>query len=83
MSEKTLIYISANTYNHPNTLSWIPVNAIHEHENCYRITESSSDPEHEYWQFTFDDVVDCKNNKFAENEFGLIAFEKCKHGIIN
>ena len=80
MSEQTLIYISVSTYDHPNTLIWQPVRAVHEHGNCYRIMESSSDCEHEYWQYAFNDIVICNNNKFAENEFGLIAIEKCNHG---
>ncbi len=57
---------------------WQLVQAVHEHRNCYRIIESSSDPEHEYWQFSFDETVSCNSNQFAENEFGLIAVEKCK-----
>lgn len=79
MSEKVLIYVSATSYDRPNTFTWIPVQAVHEHENCYRILESSDDPEHDYWQFTFDEVVVCEINKFAENEFGLIAIKKCSH----
>jgi hypothetical protein len=81
MSEKTLIYVSVTTYSNPNTFSWFPVQSFHEHENCYRIIESSSDPEHEYWEFTLNDVVSCRNNKFAEGEFGLTVFEKCAHQI--
>jgi hypothetical protein len=77
--EKTLIYLSTTTQDNPNTSTWLPIRSVHEHGNYYRIIESSSDPEHEYWQFGFDEVVDCKNNKFAENEFGLIAVEKCQH----
>lgn len=77
--EKKLIYVSVETFDHPNTLIWNPVQAIHEHENCYRIIEPNPDPEHEHWQFSFNDIVICKNHEFAENEFGLIAFEKCPH----
>ena len=79
MLEKTLIYISVSMFDHPTTTIWHPVQVVHEHENCYRIIEESDDPEHEYWQFSFDEIVHCKEHKFAEGEFGLIAFEKCNH----
>ena len=79
MSDTTLIYVSVTTYTHPNTLDWYPVKAFHEHENCYRILESSADPEHEYWKFSLNEIVRCYDYKFAENEFGLIAVEKCPH----
>lgn len=81
MVKKILIFVSATTYDHPNTFDWIPVQASQEHENCYKILESSSDPEHDYWQFTLNDVVICRAYKFAENEFGLIALEKCSHNL--
>lgn len=79
MREKKLIYVNATTFDHPNTFDWVPVQSVHEHENCYRVLESSNDPEHDYWQFSLNDVVRCEEYKFAENEFGLIAVEKCKH----
>ncbi|HRH44955.1 MAG TPA: hypothetical protein PKY82_25175 [Pyrinomonadaceae bacterium] len=79
MIKELLIYVSLKTYDHPNTLSWIPVKAIHRHEDCYQIIEENHDPEHCYPQFDFRDVVRCVINKFAENEFGLIAVEKCNH----
>ncbi len=81
MSEKKLIYVSYTTYVHPNTDGWQPVQAIHEHKNCYRVLEESDDPEHDYWQFSLGDIVECKNNKFAEGEFGLIAIKKCAHDL--
>ena len=48
---KNLIYVHATTFDRPNTFTWQPVQSIHEHENCYRIPDSSNDPEHDYWQF--------------------------------
>ncbi len=79
MAGKTLIYISATTYDRPNTTTWVPVRSFHEHKDCYRILEESDDPEHDYWQFSSGDIVQCKKNKFAEGEYGLIAFKKCDH----
>ena len=81
MFEKTLIYVSVESYNQSNTIIWHPVQAVHEHKNCYRVLESSVDPEHEYWQFSFNEIVKCDEHEFAKNEFGLIAVEKCNHKI--
>lgn len=75
MNEKLIIYVSVQG----SIQHWYPVEAIQEHENCYRIVEINPDPEHFYWQFTTNEIVCCKENKFAENEFGLIALEKCNH----
>lgn len=76
-SEKTLIYVRVECL----IQHWHPVRAIHEHEDCYRIIDTNPDPEHFYLRFSFGDIVQCKENEFAENEFGLIAVEKCNHGI--
>ena len=81
MFEKQLIYVNVESYDHPNTLIWHPVQSIHEHENCYRIIEQNPDSEHWYQDFDFGDLVSCENHKFAENEFGLIVVEKCSHKI--
>jgi hypothetical protein len=42
------------------------------------VLESSSDPEHEYWQFKSGDVVKCEMNEFYEGETGLIAVAQCQ-----
>ena len=81
MFEKQLIYVSAKSYDHPSRSVLDPVQSIHEHENCYRIIEQNPDPEHWYPDFKFGDLVRCENHKFAENEFGLIAVEKCNHSL--
>lgn len=75
MNQKTLIFVSIKGH----TLDWYPVIAVHEHENCYRIIERNPDPEHWYQDFDFGDLVRCENHKFAENEFGLVAVDKCNH----
>lgn len=81
MLEKQIIYVSAKSYDHPDTLIRHSVQSIHEHENCYRIIERNPDTEHWYQDFDFGDLVRCENHKFAENEFGLIAVGKCSHKI--
>lgn len=79
MSDEILIYISVKHYDHQKDIDRYPVRPVHIRENCYRILESSSDPEHEYRQFSLNESVRCANREFAENEFGLIAVEKCQH----
>lgn len=79
MSDEILIYISVKHCDYPKDIDWYPVQSVRVHGNCYRILESSSDPEHEYRQFSQDEIVRCDNQEFSENEFGLIAVEKCRH----
>jgi len=75
MFKKTLIYISVEG----SIQHWYPIQAIREHENCYRIVDMNPDPEHFYLQFAFDEIVLCEEHKFAEGEFGLVARGKCQH----
>lgn len=78
MEEFTLIYVAVKGY---SVDVWQPVKAIHIHDNCFRILESSSDPEHDYWEFSYDDVVRCENYIFSEGENGLVARSKCKDNL--
>ncbi|HLM59216.1 MAG TPA: hypothetical protein VK308_00290 [Pyrinomonadaceae bacterium] len=71
-----LIYVAVDGY---NVEVWSPVDAVPEHDDCYRIVTVNDDPEHWYPQFDFGDVVRCENHTFAEGEFGLVAREKCEH----
>jgi hypothetical protein len=71
----TLIYV--NEIGRPGNTNWYPVEAVHEHDNCYRIISVNPDSEHIYWEFDTDDVVSCQTHKFAEGEFGLVARGKC------
>lgn len=72
----TLIYVNEST--RIGTPSWHPIEAVHEHGDCYRIISLDPDPEHSYWEFSTDDVVRCESHKFAEGEFGLVARSKCE-----
>ena len=76
MENFDLIYVDVKGY---PVKVWQPVKAVRVHENCYRILESSSDPEHGYWQFSYNDVVRCEKSYFSEDESGLIAFAICEH----
>lgn len=77
MNNQTLIYVDVKYFDHSGKF-WEPVQSIQVHEKCYEILESSTDPEHVYWEFTLGDIVRCETNKFAEGEFGLIAVSKCE-----
>ena len=73
-----LIYVAIEDR---NVEIWSPVDAVPEHDDCYRIVTVNDDPEHWYPQFDFGDVVRCEIHTFAEGEFGLVAREKCKHNF--
>jgi hypothetical protein len=72
-----IIYVDVQGY--PVKI-WNPVQSTHMHDNCYRVLESSPDPEHEYWEFEDGDIVCCESHNFAEGETGLIAVAKCECG---
>lgn len=55
-----------------------PVRATLEHAFCYRLLESSQDPDHDNWEFQEGDVVQCRHQEFSEGELGLIAVALCK-----
>ena len=76
MEEHTLIYVVVEGF--PGGLLQ-PVKSVHLHGDCYRVLESSPDPEHDYWQFSSGDEVRCESHTFAEGEVGLIARDKCEH----
>ena len=54
-----------------------PVQAELVHGNCYRVVDSSDDPEHDVWEFGAGDVVHCGSTVFAEGEVGLVADGAC------
>ena len=76
MQETVIIYVSVKGRHEQ---IWEPVQAINKHGSCYQIIEKNADPEHWYQEFDFGEIVLCEENKFAEDEFGLIALEKCEH----
>ena len=54
-----------------------PTRALHMHDMCYRVLESSDDPEHDVWAFEEDTVVQCETKEFGDGETGLIAVTVC------
>jgi hypothetical protein len=54
-----------------------PTRALHMHDMCYQILESSDDPEHEVWEFGKGAVVRCETREFSEEEIGLLAVTVC------
>ena len=77
MNAVRLIYVDVKGY--PVKI-WNPVRATHVHGGCYRVLESSPDPEHEYWEFKEGDVVRCETYAFSEGEEGLVARARCECG---
>ena len=75
MKNTTLIYVAVEGL---GVELWQPVQAVLEHGNCYRVLESSPDPEHDYWQFSSGDIVRCESHTFAEGEHGLVARGRCE-----
>lgn len=74
MSSSEIIYIDEKD---SLPKHWRSVAAEHQHGHCYRVLESSEDPEHFYRQFESGDVVRCEVNEFYEGETGLIAVSEC------
>jgi hypothetical protein len=54
-----------------------PVRAARQHRDCYRLLESSNDPEHDVWRFTKGAVVRCVRREFSAGEYGLVAVATC------
>ena len=54
-----------------------PTRALHMHNMCYWVLESSDDPEHDVWEFEEGDVVRCEAKEFSEGEPGLFAVAIC------
>jgi hypothetical protein len=54
-----------------------PVRAARQHGSCYRLLESSSDPEHFVWKFAEGVTVQCERRKFSEGEYDLVAVATC------
>ena len=76
MSQKQIIYVDVKGYAEK---VWHPVTTKHQHGSCYLVLESSTDPEHEYWQFESGDVVCCEMKEFdGMGESRLIAVLKCE-----
>ncbi|HLM01704.1 MAG TPA: hypothetical protein VK400_11670 [Pyrinomonadaceae bacterium] len=80
--ENPIILIYVNEITRPGDTNWYPVEAVHKHDDCYRIVSLNPDPEHVYWEFYTDDVVRCETIEFAEGEFGLVARSKCNDNVI-
>ncbi len=55
---------------------WRPVEAVHEHEDRYRILSENHDPEDERWEFQQGAVVRCRLRNFADGTRALAAFER-------
>lgn len=53
------------------------VQAVHVHGSCYRMTESSDDPDHDPWEFESGDIVQCNTVVFSEGETGLVGVAAC------
>lgn len=55
------------------------VKADRLHGNCFRLLQSSEDPEHYDWEYSAGDVVHCREVVFAPGEWGYLAVERCPH----
>ena len=61
--------------------TYYPVEAVKEHDMCFRILDENEDPEHCHWPFECNDIVECIWHYFSENdEPDLVATKKCKEG---
>jgi len=58
-----------------------PVSAEHVHGSCFRITAENDDDEHFPWEFETGEIVICEKVTFYENEFGLVAKNKCECNV--
>ena len=74
MDNDTLVFVEVVGF--PGGLL-TPVRAVREHGNCYRLLESSRDPEHDVWKFTEGAIVQCERHEFSEGEYGLVAVATC------
>ena len=63
-----------------NEISYCPVEAVKEHEMCFRILDENDD-DHCLWPFNCNETVECVWHRFSENDdLDLVATKKCNHG---
>jgi len=74
MNNHTQIYVAV--LDHPGGC-WQPVRATAQPCGCFRILDKSDDPEHDVWEYTEGDSVQCEALEFHEGEVGLVARRKC------
>jgi hypothetical protein len=57
---------------------WSLVEAVHIHDDLYRITQVNAQPDDECWPFETDSIVRCMSKTTQEGDVILVAHERAK-----